>query len=118
MKRSKLFDFVALSLFIGIFGSCSAIMGPEIKKVRSFGPPEADIKKEENMEERKINSVIFLVNANVREGPGSDFKIIGEAKKGEQLELIESNVEWAKIKLSNGLMGWVYRKLVREITKS
>ena len=113
MKRSKFFNFFALSLFIGIFGACSAIMGPEIKKMRSFGPPEADTKKEETVEEKKINNVIFLVNANVREGPGADYRIIGEAKKGEQLELIESNVEWAKIRLSNGLVGWVQKKLVR-----
>ena len=57
------------------------------------------------------------MNANIREGPGTNYRIIGEVKKGVQLELIEPQVEWVKVKLPDGNIGWVFRKLVRDIKK-
>ena len=50
--------------------------------------------------------------ANIRSGPGTGYKIIDVAKKGETLESTERREGWIKVRLRGGKKGWVIEKLV------
>jgi len=50
--------------------------------------------------------------ANIRSGPGTGYKVIDVAKKGETLESIERKEGWIKVRLKGGKEGWVTEKLV------
>jgi len=49
---------------------------------------------------------------NVRWGPGTEFKIISKAKKGQKFEVVDETRNWVKIKLSDRVEGWIYKNLV------
>ena len=50
--------------------------------------------------------------ANIRSGPGTGYKIIDSAKKGENLESIERREGWIKVRLKGGREGWITERLV------
>ena len=50
--------------------------------------------------------------ANIRSGPGTEYKIIESAKKGENLESIERREGWIKVRLKGGREGWIIERLV------
>lgn len=67
------------------------------------------------------NSVVVTESsANVRSGPGTKFKKVGTAKKGEKFAVLERSKEryrdkpWYKIRLENGNEGWVWSGSVKE----
>ena len=51
---------------------------------------------------------------NVRAGAGRDFNILTKVKPGETYELIESQGDWSKIKLSADTAGWVASEYLQE----
>ena len=57
-------------------------------------------------------SVIASV-VNVRSGPGMKNKVITTVRKGDELELLDEMGSWCNVKLSSGVEGWIYKKLVR-----
>ncbi len=44
---------------------------------------------------------------NLREGPGTGYKVIGNVKKGTSLKILEANGDWLHVRLENGSSGWV-----------
>lgn len=50
---------------------------------------------------------------NIRSGPGMKNEVITTARKGDELELLGQTGSWCNVRLSNGLEGWIYKKLVR-----
>lgn len=57
-------------------------------------------------------------SVNVREGPGLNYKVISQVKKGEKFSLLTEKKDWVQIKLSNGKKGWVASWLVKKIVTS
>jgi uncharacterized protein YgiM (DUF1202 family) len=57
-------------------------------------------------------SVVASV-VNIRSGPGMKNKVVTKVKKGDELELLGETGSWLNVKLSNGMEGWIYKKLVR-----
>jgi len=57
-------------------------------------------------------SVIASV-VNIRSGPGVKNKVITTVKEGDGLEFLGQSGSWLNVKLSNGMEGWIYKKLVR-----
>ena len=49
---------------------------------------------------------------NVREGAGKNFSVVTKVVPGEAYELLESQSEWTKIKISESLSGWVANKYI------
>ena len=47
------------------------------------------------------------VTLNLRTGPGSEFRIVGSLKTGDQLRVLKREKRWTQIKLTNGRTGWV-----------
>jgi hypothetical protein len=57
---------------------------------------------------------------NIMSGPGRNYEIIAQVKKGELLEILEETSEWFKVKLKDGREGWIYGKstsLIYEVEK-
>lgn len=50
---------------------------------------------------------------NIRSGPGMKNKVITKVKKGDELELLAESGSWLNVRLTNGMEGWIYKKLVR-----
>ncbi|MEW5816496.1 MAG: CsgG/HfaB family protein [Spirochaetota bacterium] len=65
-------------------------------------------------EEMKIVQVI-VESANIRLEPTKASAIVGTAKSGEQLKLLDKNKDWFYIQKANGLEGWVHSSLVKEL---
>jgi uncharacterized protein YgiM (DUF1202 family) len=40
-------------------------------------------------------------------------EVITTVRKGDELELLGQTGSWCNVRLSNGLEGWIYKKLVR-----
>ena len=49
---------------------------------------------------------------NVRQGPGTNFKVLFQAEKGVSLKCLEEKKEWLKVKHADGEEGWIYKGLV------
>ena len=54
---------------------------------------------------------------NLREGPGTRYKVIGNAKKGASLKILEANGDWLHVRLENGSTGWVSISATSEAPK-
>ena len=55
------------------------------------------------------------IKVPVRRGQGTEYKILRLVKSGDQVELLEENDAWARVRLKNGTEGWMPgRFLARE----
>ena len=45
---------------------------------------------------------------NVRQGPGTDYEIMLKVNVGEEFLLMKEEDDWYKIKIDEGLEGWVF----------
>jgi uncharacterized protein YgiM (DUF1202 family) len=50
---------------------------------------------------------------NIRSGPGTANKVIAKVRRGDGLEVRGETLSWYNVKLSNGVKGWIYKKLVK-----
>jgi len=50
--------------------------------------------------------------ANIRSGPGTGYKIVDRAKKGDALTSVEKRKGWIKVRLHGGREGWITERLV------
>jgi len=44
---------------------------------------------------------------NIRSGPGTNFKVVGQAYYGVVFAVVEKNGRWRKIRHDSGLSGWI-----------
>ena len=49
---------------------------------------------------------------NIRSGPGTKFKVVGQAYYGVVFETVMQKSGWAKVKHESGLTGWIKRSLL------
>ena len=54
----------------------------------------------------RITQVVWA-NVNLREGPGTNYRVIGSAKKGTSLKIIEAKGGWLRVRLEEGTEAWV-----------
>jgi uncharacterized protein YgiM (DUF1202 family) len=52
-------------------------------------------------------------NINIRTGPGTNFLIIGRAKKTDTFSIIKIEDEWVRVKPSDELIGWIFGEFVK-----
>jgi hypothetical protein len=57
---------------------------------------------------------IVWVYVNLREGPGTQYKIIGKAYMKNTFEILAENPRWLRVRLENGAEGWVSKKAASE----
>jgi len=53
-----------------------------------------------------------LAEIAIRSGQGVDHKIIAMTKSGQQVEVLETNDQWTKIRLPDGKEGWVNNRFL------
>jgi curli biogenesis system outer membrane secretion channel CsgG len=53
-------------------------------------------------------------NVNLREGPGTNYKIIRNVKKGTSLGILEVKGTWLRVRLDNGSEAWVNKSATSE----
>jgi len=56
-------------------------------------------------------------SVNLRQGPGTSYKVIGNARKGTSLKILEVNGDWLRIRLENGSTAWVSKMATSEAPK-
>ena len=50
--------------------------------------------------------------ANIRSGPGTRHRVLGQAEYGEVLRTVERRKGWARVRDGDGIVGWVSRTLL------
>ena len=50
--------------------------------------------------------------ANIRTGPGTKYRVIARASRGDLLRTKAKKTGWVKVEQSNGQMGWMSKNLV------
>ncbi|WP_245959374.1 substrate-binding domain-containing protein [Neobacillus piezotolerans] len=61
-----------------------------------------------------VKKVKTTVNLNVRKGAGTNYGIIGTAKKGQELSVVQVADKWLKVKW-NGKYGYVSKKYTKDV---
>ena len=49
---------------------------------------------------------------NVREGPGTGFRVLFQAEKGVSFKLLNREQHWLKVEHADGEVGWIHKSLV------
>jgi hypothetical protein len=60
-----------------------------------------------------IPRIISVSKANVRDGPGSSFKVVEKLAFGTVIVQLEVENEWCKIRTESGKSGWIHSSLIR-----
>jgi len=60
---------------------------------------------------------IFWDSVNLREGPGPNYRVIGNAKKGTSLSILEDKGNWLRVRLQDGREAWVNKAATSEAPK-
>ncbi len=55
---------------------------------------------------------------NLRKGPGTSYKVVGNVKKGTSLKILEVNGGWLHIQLEDGRTAWVSKSATSEAPKA
>ncbi len=55
---------------------------------------------------------------NLRNGPGTGYKIVGNAKKGASLKILEVSGGWLRVRLEDGSTAWVSKLATSEAPKA
>ena len=71
-------------------------------------PPAASPKAPPPAPVLRVTQVVWS-SVNLREGPGLNHKVVGNAKKGTSLAILEEKGEWLRVRLEGGKEVWVSR---------
>jgi N-acetylmuramoyl-L-alanine amidase len=56
---------------------------------------------------------VIRPTANIRESATTDSRIVGTARQGDKLTVVERQGTWYQVKTKDGKTGWVYASLVK-----
>lgn len=60
---------------------------------------------------RPNNTVKYATNSfNIRKGPGTSYAQLGSVAKNDEIEILKETQSWAKVRLSNGIVGYTVVK--------
>jgi curli biogenesis system outer membrane secretion channel CsgG len=65
----------------------------------------------------RVTEVVWA-HVNVREGPGTKYKVIGNVKKGTSLKILELKGDWLHVRLEDGTEAWVFKSATSEAPNS
>jgi len=74
--------------------------------------PVADLNKEPHMVVCADKNTGVKANARIRQGPGEEYPVIGEAVYGAVFATLGHQADWVKVRHDSGLEGWVKRSQV------
>jgi hypothetical protein len=61
---------------------------------------------------------VIWTNVNLREGPGTNHKVIGNVKRGTSLEILEEKKGWLHVQLEDGTIAWISKEAISEALKT
>jgi curli biogenesis system outer membrane secretion channel CsgG len=61
---------------------------------------------------------VAWATVNLREGPGTNFKVLGNAKKGTTLAVLEEKAGWLHVRLEDGSESWISKAATSEAPKT
>lgn len=85
---------------------------PNHKLLEINNNSEEDNKEDSSDKEINKSAYLSASAANLREGPGTDYKSIGGLKENEVITVLEEKDGWYKVKTSDNLEGYVLKSLV------
>jgi len=56
-------------------------------------------------------------SVNLREGPGPNYRVIGNAKKGTSLSILEDRGNWLRVRLEDGREAWASKAATSDAPK-
>jgi curli biogenesis system outer membrane secretion channel CsgG len=87
-------------------------VAPHVVQREASKPPPAPHKATPPPPLRTTRVAWDLVN--LREGPGTRYKVVGNAKKGASLKILEASGNWLHVRLENGSTAWVSKSATFE----
>lgn len=79
-------------------------------KVKDFEGDEGWVAR--SLTGRQPHHVVKSKRLNVRSGPGTQYKLLGQAEYGDLLKTLEKRAKWVHVQRESGEKGWVSRNLV------
>ena len=76
-------------------------------------PPPSPTPKVTPKPPLRVTKVVWTA-VNLRQGPGMNYKIIGNAKKGMTLAILEVKGDWLRVRLEDGSEAWVSKAATSE----
>jgi hypothetical protein len=61
---------------------------------------------------------VLWAYVNLREGPGTQYKVIGKAYGDNSIEILDENPSWLRVRLENGTEGWMSKRAASESPKT
>lgn len=61
---------------------------------------------------------VVWAHVNLREGPGMNYRVIGNAKKGTSLKILEAKGDWLRVRLEDGTEAWVSKLATSQASDS
>ncbi len=80
---------------------------PEPPKVTLPSPPPPSLR----------TTKVVWDSVNLREGPGLNYRAIGNAKKGTSLSILEDRGNWLRVRLEDGSEAWVSKAATSDAPK-
>ena len=76
-------------------------------------PPPSPTPKVTPTPPLRVTKVVWTA-VNLRQGPGMNYKVIGNAKKGMTLAIFEVKGDWLRVRLEDGSEAWVSKAATSE----
>lgn len=82
-------------------------------------PPTQPAPAAQAAPETSIGTVrVKATTLNVRQGPSSDDAVIATARRGQKLELLKTEKDWSRVRLTDGSIGWVSSRHVAPVVNA
>lgn len=58
------------------------------------------------------HAIVKARRANLRSGPGTGYRLLGQAAYGDVMRVLDKRPSWVKVKADDGRRGWMARSLL------
>jgi hypothetical protein len=97
--------------------TCSSRFSQATANVSPPSSPSPSKPTEVSQPTAQRTTEIVLLFVNLRQGPSMDSKIISVLKKGTKLTVLEEKAGWLRVRLGDGMEGWVAKAMTTEGTQ-
>lgn len=56
--------------------------------------------------------IVKAPHANLRSGPGTNYRLLGKARYGDVMRVLDKRPSWVRVKADDGRKGWMARSLL------
>lgn len=99
-------------MFIGRKSAAAAILTLSLASASVVCLPLAAVVLTATDSQAEVRYVRPQSEAAVRRGQGNEYKILALVKEGVAVELLEENESYSRVRLENGVEGWILRRFL------